>query len=152
MSHPFLLGRRRAERADSVWPTITAGRALLLDGRAVVPRKHDRGCTFGVAPTAGTLHQPRQASRYNSLMATMSYLERLLDPLTEAFTPQVASALLELHADSELEVHIRELRRKANEGTLTSVEDVEYKDFVEAVDLISIMQAKARRFLARQSA
>jgi len=85
-------------------------------------------------------------------MATMSYLERLLDPLTEAFTPQVASALLELHADSELEVHIRELRRKANEGTLTSVEDVEYKDFVEAVDLISIMQAKARRFLARQSA
>lgn len=28
----------------------------------------------------------------------------------------------------------------------------EYKDFVEAVDVISIMQAKARRFLARQSA
>jgi hypothetical protein len=82
----------------------------------------------------------------------MSYLDRLLDPLTEAFTPQVASALLELRADSELEAHISELRRKANEGTLTPIEDEEYKDFVEAVDLISIMQEKARRFLARQSA
>jgi len=38
-----------------------------------------------------------------------------------------------------------------NDGTLTPVEEAEYKDFVEAVDLISIMQAKARRFLAKQS-
>jgi hypothetical protein len=85
------------------------------------------------------------------LRQTPSYLDRLLDPLTEAFTPKMASALLELRADSELEAHIGELRRKANDGTLTPAEDAEYKDFVEAVDVISIMQAKARRFLARQS-
>jgi hypothetical protein len=84
-------------------------------------------------------------------MATTSYLDRLLEPLTDAFTPEVASALLQIRADSELEDHINELRRKANDGTLTPAEDAEYKDFVEAVDLISIMQAKARRFLARQS-
>ena len=78
-------------------------------------------------------------------MATTSYLDRLLDPLTEAFT-------LELRADSELEAHIADLRQKANEGTLTPGEDADYKDFVEAVDLISIMQAKARRFLAKQRA
>ena len=85
-------------------------------------------------------------------MATTSYLDRLLDPLTEAFTPKMASALLGLRADSELEAHIDELRRKANDGTITLAEDAEYKDFVEAVDLISIMQAKARRFLTKQSA
>ena len=148
-------------------------------------------------------------------MATASYLDRLLEPLTEAFTPKMASVLLELRADPELEAHIDELRRKAkearknnftatdvaqtllsaaprlisalgalagtgsrrvstqqarvpaphrfrltmrsyscavpNDGTLTPVEEAEYKDFVEAVDLISIMQAKARRFLAKQS-
>jgi hypothetical protein len=89
---------------------------------------------------------------YNASMATTSYLDRLLDPLTEAFTPKMASALLELRADCEVEAHIGELRRKANHGTLTPAEDAEYKDFVEAVDLISIMQAKARRFLAKQSA
>ena len=85
-------------------------------------------------------------------MATTSYLDRLLDPLTDAFTPKMAAALLELRADSELEAHIGELRRKANDGTLTAAEDAEYKDFVEAVDVISMMQVKARRFLARQSA
>ena len=85
-------------------------------------------------------------------MATTSYLDRLLDPLAEAFTPAVASVLLDLRADSEVEARIGELRRKANDGTLTPEEDAEYKDFVEAVDLISIMQAKARRFLAKQSA
>jgi hypothetical protein len=31
-------------------------------------------------------------------MATTSYLDRLLDPLAEAFTPKMASALLELRA------------------------------------------------------
>ena len=84
-------------------------------------------------------------------MATTSYLDRLLDPLTKAFTPKMADAILELRADAELEAHIAELRKKANDGTLTAWEDAEYKDFVEAVDLISIMQAKARRFLTRQS-
>jgi hypothetical protein len=85
-------------------------------------------------------------------MAATSYLERLLDPLTEAFTTKMASALLKLRADPELEAHIGELRTKANDGNLPAGEDAKYKDFVEAVDLISIMQVKARRFLARQSA
>jgi hypothetical protein len=82
----------------------------------------------------------------------MSYLDRLLDPLTDVFTPEVAKAVLGLRADSELEAHIAELRRKANEGTLTPAEDAEYKDFVEAVDLISIIQAKARDFLSQHPA
>ena len=85
-------------------------------------------------------------------MASLSYLDRLLDPLSDIFTPEVASAILELRADSELESRIGELRRKANDGTLTPAEDAEYKDFVEAVDLISIIQAKARHFLAKHAA
>ena len=85
-------------------------------------------------------------------MATTSYLDRLLEPLTDVLTPEVAVALLDLHADADLQDHIEELRRKANEGTLSTVEDAEYKDFVEAVDVISIIQAKARRFLSKQSA
>ena len=84
-------------------------------------------------------------------MAT-SYLDRLLEPLTDVLTPEAASALLDLRADAELQAHIDELRRKANEGTLTRAEDAEYKDFVEAVDVISIIQTKARQFLSKQSA
>ena len=76
----------------------------------------------------------------------------LFGPPTEAFTPKMASALFELRVDFELEAYIGNLRRKANDGTLTPVEDADYRDFVETVDLISIMQAKARRFLAKQCA
>jgi len=72
--------------------------------------------------------------------------------LTVVLKPEVAAALLELRADGELQAHIDELRQKANEGNLTRAEDAEYKDFVEAVDVISIIQAKARRFLEKQSA
>ena len=92
------------------------------------------------------------AKSYTSIMAAMSYLDRLLEPLTDAFTPKMASILLGLRIDPEMEAHIGELRQKANAGALTAAEDAEYKDFVEAVDLISIMQAKARRFLAKRSA
>ena len=85
-------------------------------------------------------------------MASPSYLDRLLDPLTDVFTPEVASAVLRLRADTETEDRIGELRGKANEGALTPAEDAEYKEFVEAVDLISIIQTKARRFLAKHAA
>lgn len=82
----------------------------------------------------------------------LSYLDRLLDPLTDALTLDSASALLSLRADAEVVARIEELRQKANEGTLTPAEDAEYKDFIEAVDLVSIVQAKARCFLSRQAA
>lgn len=51
-----------------------------------------------------------------------------------------------------MEARIEELRRKANEGTLTPAEDAENKDFVEAVDIVSIMQARPAAFLSRQAA
>ncbi len=85
-------------------------------------------------------------------MAATNYLDRFLEPVTEALTPQVARAIADLRADEETLARIDDLRRKANDGTLTAEEDAEYKDFVEAVDVISIIQAKARRFLAKHPA
>lgn len=85
-------------------------------------------------------------------MSTVSYLDRFLEPVTEAFTPALARKLVDLRADPELQAHIDGLRQKANEGILTPEEDAEYKDFVEAVDVISIIQAKARQFLAKHPA
>jgi hypothetical protein len=108
--------------------------------------------TFRRKAQTGLSGNPCSKEAYNASVATTSYLDRLLDPLTEAFTPKMACVLLELRAGSEVEAHIGELRRKANDGTITPAEDAEYKDFVETVDLISILQAKARRFLAKQSA
>lgn len=85
-------------------------------------------------------------------MSTTSYLDRFLDPVTDAFTPELARVIVDLRADAETETRINLLREKANDGTLTPEEEAEYKDFVEAVDIISIFQSKARKFLARRSA
>jgi hypothetical protein len=82
-------------------------------------------------------------------MSTVSFLDRILDPVTDAFTPEFARRIVSLRANDELQAEIDKLRQKANEGTLSSDEEESYKDFVEAVDLISIIQSKARRFLSR---
>lgn len=84
-------------------------------------------------------------------MTTASYLDRFFEPMTEAFTPELARTILAYRADPVLQSQIEILRKKATEGTLTAEEDAEYKDFVEAVDIISMIQAKARRFLAHRS-
>jgi hypothetical protein len=81
-------------------------------------------------------------------MSTVSYLDRFLEPVTEVFTPALARKLADLRADARVASHIEELRRKADEGTLTPDEEAQYKDFVEASDVIAILQAKARRYLA----
>lgn len=78
-----------------------------------------------------------------------SYLDRFLEPVADAFTPQFAQVVVDLRADPETQSQVDELREKANRGTLTAEEDAAYKEFVEAVDVISILQSKARRFLAQ---
>lgn len=85
-------------------------------------------------------------------MSTTSYLDRFLDPVTEALTPETARTIVNLSTDAQTQARIETLREKANDGTLTPEEDAEYKEFVEAVDIISIIQSKARKFLAKRSA
>ena len=88
---------------------------------------------------------------YTSDMSTINYLERMLQPLTEAMSPEFASKLVGLKADDELLSHIEILRGKANQSAITADEEAEYREFVEAVDVISILQAKARRVLLKPS-
>ena len=85
-------------------------------------------------------------------MTTATYLDRLLDPVTEALSPELARKIVDLRADAETQKCIEQLRTKANDGTLTPAEEAEYKDFVEAVDILSIFQSKARKYLAAHSA
>jgi hypothetical protein len=85
-------------------------------------------------------------------MATASSLDRMLDPVTACFTPQVAQRIVDLRLDPELAARIQDLARKANEGTLTPDEDDEYKDYIESGDMVSLLQAKARRFLNEHGA
>ena len=83
---------------------------------------------------------------------SMSYentvLDEVLEPVARCFTPDVAREIAALRAASTLQVRLDELAGKANEGELTEEERVQYEAYVEAIDVISILQAKARKILA----
>ena len=80
-----------------------------------------------------------------------SYIDKFLEPVADSLTPEVARRLLSIQFDPTVQRRAEELAGKANHGTLTQAERFEYEDYVEAVDLIGILQAKARTVLARQN-
>lgn len=76
-------------------------------------------------------------------------LDRLLDPVGRILTPEVARNLVNLRFDAKAKARIRALARKCNEGKLTEAEHAEYETYVQVLDFIAILQAKARKLLAR---
>ena len=75
-------------------------------------------------------------------------LDKMLEPVARCFTPAVAKQIAELRADRVTQARIDELAAKCNEGELTEAEEREYRAYVEAIELIGILQAKARAILA----
>jgi len=71
-------------------------------------------------------------------------LARLLDPITDCFTPEVAQKVAEIKADPDVQRRIDELAEKANEGQLSDDEAAEYDAYIAAMDVVAVIQAKAR--------
>lgn len=83
-------------------------------------------------------------------MATAEhFLDRYLDPVTDALTPQVAQRIIDLEPESEVVRRVEELGEKSDAGTLTDEEQGEYRALADAGTLVSLLKAKARRCLAR---
>jgi len=85
-------------------------------------------------------------------MATAeNFLDRYLDPVTQALSPDVARTILDLAPDDEIQARVLELGEKANAGTLSASEQDEYHALADAGTLVALIKAKARRFLAERS-
>jgi hypothetical protein len=87
---------------------------------------------------------------YNACMIatrTLDSFHRLLAPLGERFTPELATALASLKADDALQLHMDELADKNTAGTLTPEEQDEYDSLVSASALLSALKSQARRQL-----
>lgn len=78
-------------------------------------------------------------------------LDWLLDPLGRIFTPEVARKLVNYRFDAKAQARIDQLARKCNEGKLSEEERREYETYVQTIDFIAILQAKARALLKRSS-
>ena len=83
-------------------------------------------------------------------MQTSDILSRLLDPVGQMMPSDFARQLAALRATPEVQSRIDELASKSNEGELTPEERAEYLAYVDAIDLIGILQAKARNVLAER--
>ena len=76
-------------------------------------------------------------------------LDRLFDPLGRLLSPEVARKLADYRFDAKAQARIDKLARKCNDGKLSDDERREYETYVQTIDFIAILQAKARAVLKR---
>jgi hypothetical protein len=74
-------------------------------------------------------------------------LAKILDPVAQCFTPEVAKRVAELRADPAVQTRIDELADKCNEGTITPEEMAEYDAYIQAMDVVAVLQMKARTLI-----
>ncbi len=70
-------------------------------------------------------------------------------PLFELLTSDQLRQLSQLQADPTLADRVQELSEKANEGELSDSELAEYEAYIEANNLMAVLQAEARFRLTR---
>lgn len=78
-------------------------------------------------------------------------LDRFLRPFAECLTPEVAQRIVDLELDPHSQARLDELAAKANEVHLTDDEQQEYEEFVESIDLMGILKARARTVLVKHA-
>jgi hypothetical protein len=78
------------------------------------------------------------------MSTTAIHLDRLLEPIAGCLSPDVAAKVADLRVDDEMQDRIDFLAQRANEGPLTDEEQEEYAGYVHAIDVITVLQAKAR--------
>ena len=81
-----------------------------------------------------------------------NFLTRLLAPVGECMTREVAKKVADLRADLDVQARVDELADKCTEGNLTAEERAEYEAYVHAIRVIGVLQAQARNILYRDDA
>ena len=74
-------------------------------------------------------------------------LDRLLDPVRDCLTKEVAARIAGLRADASVQKRLDELADRNAEGVITSDERAEYESLISAGNLVAVLQAKARSAL-----
>jgi hypothetical protein len=76
--------------------------------------------------------------------STQETLDRLLNPISECLTKEVAAKISGVRADPVVQEQLDLLAEKNAEGRLTDDERAQYELLIPAGNLIAVLQAKAR--------
>ncbi|MBX7073388.1 MAG: hypothetical protein K1X71_09600 [Pirellulales bacterium] len=85
-------------------------------------------------------------------MTPTQILDRILAPVADCLTPEMAQRLVNLRADPDMQARIDELASKNTDGELTHDERAEYETYVHAAGFVAVLQANARRILNQSGA
>ena len=77
-------------------------------------------------------------------------LDQMLDPISRSFGLKTARTVAALRVGTRMQARVDRLAEKCGEGKLTAAERPEYDAYIQASTLIGILQAKARRVLAKK--
>jgi len=80
-------------------------------------------------------------------MSVVIGLDGLLEPLSRCLDTESARRIVELQVAAPVQERIDTLAERANEGTLTDDERLEYEALINTADFISILKLKARQRL-----
>ena len=83
------------------------------------------------------------------MSTTAIHLDRLLEPFAGCLSPDVAAKVADLRADDTMQDRIDYLAERSSEGLLTAQEREEYAGYLHAIDVIGVLQAKARALLRK---
>jgi ribosomal protein L13 len=92
---------------------------------------------------SGYIHNMNNAS---------AVLDRFLEPVRQSLTLEQAKQLADFRADDATQATLDDLADKCKEGTLSEKERREYEAYVDAGDMIAVLQAEAREILANAEA
>lgn len=85
-------------------------------------------------------------------VADNEILDQMLDPVAQCLTPEAARRVANVRIAPDVQARIDALAAKASEGQLSPEERAVYAAYVEAIDFVAVLQAKARAMLADSDA
>jgi len=74
-------------------------------------------------------------------------IDEMLQPLTEALTPETAKLFVDLKAPPSIQARIDQLAARCNEGQLTAEERADYENYVRIGNLFSLIKARATKVI-----
>jgi hypothetical protein len=92
----------------------------------------------------------RENAMSQERQTSATVLSELLEPVGQLMPVEFARELAALRATPNMQAKIDDLADKANEGQLTNEERAQYLAYVDAIDVISVLQATARSVIDRQ--
>ena len=82
-------------------------------------------------------------------MTASAILDSVLAPFANCVTPEAARKIIDFRPDAETQARVDELAALASSGELTVEQKTEYRELIDAFDLVAILKSKARTALGQ---